>query len=133
MFFCVLCIFLMGENGSIANGEVLKSERFGERFEREEKSPNLNHLYLSRVLTLFLPRAQFEFENRCNYYVFVNIFSPKCNCALLVPQIVFIGKECIAEAFQGNVFIFPASISSLRQFANLRFILCKTRISIFPM
>ena len=33
-----------------------KSERFCE-FEREEKSRNLHNLYLSRVLTLSLPRA----------------------------------------------------------------------------
>ena len=76
MFFCVLCIFLMVQQLTVRS----KSERFGEMFERKEKSPNLNYLYLSRVLTLSFPRAQFEFENRCNYYVFVNIFSPKCNC-----------------------------------------------------
>ena len=63
--------------------------------------------------------------------MFLSIFSYSRGVIALLPQIVFIGKECIAEAFQGSIFIFPASISSPRCCcANLQFLLCKTRISI---
>ena len=62
---CVLCskiyvfysiIFLGAES---ADGQLTvrsKSERFRD-FEMEDNSPNLYNLYLSRVLTLSLPRA----------------------------------------------------------------------------
>ena len=46
--------------------------------------------------------------------MFLSIFSHSRGVIALLPQIVFIGKECIAEAFQGSIFIFPASISSPR-------------------
>ena len=62
-----------------------KSKRLRE-FERKEKSRNLCNSYLSPVLALSLPRAQFEFEKRWRAFImFFPIFSHfACNCALLL-------------------------------------------------
>ena len=62
-----------------------KSKRLRE-FERKEKSRNLCNSYLSPVLALSLPGAQFEFEKRWRALImFFPIFSHfACNCALLV-------------------------------------------------